>query len=615
MSKEIKDKKKKRSRKFWDIVLIVVFFALFTTTIYQDKLFPKDKDVEEVTLYELTKAIEKESKKEKPSLVTIEETSKGNVFITIGEKKKEKKYETNVNPRESSLTDILKTYNVEYKFVVPFNGVAFFFNLIFYVFLGFLVWMFVVPMLKSGSLGSKAGKKLTEIPQITFDDIGGLADETLKEIMQTQELIKSPERAKKLGIKPSKGMILYGPSGTGKTLIAKAVANSFNAEFIFTNGADFVELFAGMGAKKVREMFEKAKKNSPSVIFIDEIDAVGKKRSNHSMSGGNDEREQTLNQILVCLDGVEELKDVFVIAATNRIDILDDALLRPGRFDYKIKVDLPEVEGRKEIIKIHTKKKPLSKEVISRLDEIADSTVGCSGADLESLFGNAAYHAFGAGRDEITMEDVNFGLDRMIVGSASSPIRDKETKRRVAYHEAGHAIVSSLLTPNSVRKATIVPRGQALGFVAQIPKEGLHDITSLSNMLKVMVAGGIAETLIYSTHSSGVSDDFKRAKELIGRMIEDWGMGTSPLVPSFSDKEKHAEMKILYEKIIQETTLLINDNRSLFEGVSELLLSKETIDGKEIEEMKESIKNGTFSLDAIKQKPQTEVTLTEPEIE
>lgn len=605
MNKDIRDRNKKRGRKFWDVMLIVVLFAVITTTIYQDKIFPKDK-AEEATLYEITKAIEKESKKEKPSLVTIEETSIGKVFITIGKDKKEKKYEINVNPRESNLTDILKTYNVEYKYVVPFDGLSFFFSLLFYVFLGLLIWVFVVPMLKSGSFGSKAGKKLTEIPQITFDDIGGLADETLKEIMQTQELIKNPERAKKLGIKPSKGMILYGPSGTGKTLIAKAVANSFKAEFIFTNGADFVELFAGMGAKKVRDMFEKAKKNSPSVIFIDEIDAVGKKRSNNSVSSGNDEREQTLNQILVCLDGVEELKDVFVIAATNRIDILDDALLRPGRFDYKIKVDLPNVEGRKEIIRIHTKKKPLSEEVTNRLDEIADSTVGCSGADLESLFDNAAYHAFGAGRDEITMDDVNFGLDRMIVGSASSPIRDKETKHRVAYHEAGHAVVGSLLTPNSVRKATIVPRGQALGYVAQIPKEGLHDITSLSNMLKVMVAGGIAETLIYSTHSSGVSDDFKRAKELIGRMVEDWGMGSSPLIPSFSEKEKHVEMKTLYEKIILETTQLIEDNRLLFEGVATLLISKETIDGKEIEEMKVSINNGTYSTESFQQIKQDE---------
>lgn len=605
MNKDIRDRNKKRGRKFWDVMLIVVLFAVFTTTIYQDKIFPKDK-AEEATLYEITKAIEKESKKEKPSLVTIEETSIGKVFITIGKDKKEKKYEINVNPRESNLTDILKTYNVEYKYVVPFDGLSFFFSLLFYVFLGLLIWVFVVPMLKSGSFGSKAGKKLTEIPQITFDDIGGLADETLKEIMQTQELIKNPERAKKLGIKPSKGMILYGPSGTGKTLIAKAVANSFKAEFIFTNGADFVELFAGMGAKKVRDMFEKAKKNSPSVIFIDEIDAVGKKRSNNSVSSGNDEREQTLNQILVCLDGVEELKDVFVIAATNRIDILDDALLRPGRFDYKIKVDLPNVEGRKEIIRIHTKKKPLSEEVTNRLDEIADSTVGCSGADLESLFDNAAYHAFGAGRDEITMDDVNFGLDRMIVGSASSPIRDKETKHRVAYHEAGHAVVGSLLTPNSVRKATIVPRGQALGYVAQIPKEGLHDITSLSNMLKVMVAGGIAETLIYSTHSSGVSDDFKRAKELIGRMVEDWGMGSSPLIPSFSEKEKHVEMKTLYEKIILETTQLIEDNRLLFEGVATLLISKETIDGKEIEEIKVSINNGTYSTESFQQIKQDE---------
>lgn len=573
---------KKALRRLFYITILIGIISVIA--IKDTDAFSKNKE-QEVSYREFLTVIEK-NKAEKLGIV---EMSEGKIYLTIGDKEKDKKnlikYVTQANPNDSGISELIKKYDIKYAYVVPVNMLGTVFNLIFYAVLIAMFWSFIMPMLKSKSSGSDSSKTKDSIPKITFDEIGGLSEEVKNEILQTQKLIKNPEKAKTLGLKPSKGILLYGPSGTGKTLIAKAIANSFEAEFIATSGSNFVEMFAGLGAKRARDLFQKAKKNAPAVIFIDEIDAIGKKRSNNG-AYSNDEREQTLNQILVLLDGVESTENIFVVAATNRLDILDDALLRPGRFDYKIKIDLPDIEGRKEIIAIHTKNKPLDEDVTSRLSEIAESTSGYSGADIESLFESAGYHAFTKGKDKITMEDINYGIDRVVVGNAGRKIKDKATKERVAYHEAGHAAVSALLFPNSIRKATIVPRGDALGYVAQIPKEGLLPRDQLLNHLKMIVAGGVTEKMIFGSHSTGVSDDFKKAKEIIEKMVSDWGMGEKELVPSFSDRDKEKQMESIYTQVIKDTENLLQENNEYLHAVAELLLRKETVDGIEIENLK-----------------------------
>lgn len=584
-----RDMKKKQNpnRNMWRTLIIstlltVLFYNFFINddlTSIVDKTKP-----EYVSLPVLTRIIEDNVEEES---VKVLETSEGNVLVTVGDEdsKNVKQYETQVNPRESGITDIIKSNDVDYDFVVPFNMLGAISNILFIgIFLAILFFM-IMPMLKARGNTSKSTKKTKNIPDISFDDIGGISDEAKSEIFQVQNLLKKAEEAKSLGLRPSKGVLLHGPSGTGKTLVAKAIANSYNANFIVAEGSSFVEMFAGMGAKRVRDLFDKARKNAPSVIFIDEIDAVAKSRSaNGQMS--NDEREQTLNQILVEMDGIESSQDVFVVAATNRLDVLDSALLRPGRFDYKINIDLPDVDGRKEIIKIHMKGKSFSDEVTERIDEVAGATRGFSGADLEMLFLHAGYHALSEDRKEITMEDVNYGQDRLIVGSGGRKINSLETKTRVAYHEAGHAAVTALVSPNSIRKATIVPRGQALGFVAHVPKEGLYTKPELLDQLKIMVAGGVAEQMMFDNHSSGVSDDFKKTKELIEKMIEDWGMGETKLLPSFTDEEKASRSKRMYQSTIDSTFKLLRENQDFFESVAELLMEKETVDGSEIEQLK-----------------------------
>lgn len=573
---------KKALRKLFYITILIGIISVIA--LNNTDSFSKTKE-QEVSYREFLTVIEK-NKAEKLGII---EMSEGKIYLTIGDKEKDKKnlikYVTQANPNDSGISELIKKYDITYAYVVPVNMIGTIFNLIFYAVLIAMFWSFIMPMLRSKNSGPESSGTKDSIPKITFDEIGGLSEEVKNEILQTQKLIKNPEKAKTLGLKPSKGILLYGPSGTGKTLIAKAIANSFEAEFIATSGSNFVEMFAGLGAKRARDLFQKAKKNAPAVIFIDEIDAIGKKRSNNG-AYSNDEREQTLNQILVLLDGVETTENIFVVAATNRLDILDDALLRPGRFDYKIKIDLPDIEGRKEIIAIHTKNKPLDEEVTSRLSEIAESTSGYSGADIESLFESAGYHAFTKGKDKITMEDINYGIDRVVVGNAGRKIKDKATKERVAYHEAGHAAVSALLFPNSIRKATIVPRGDALGYVAQIPKEGLLTRDQLLNHLKVMVAGGVTEKMIFGSHSAGVSGDFRSAKDLLEDMISDWGMGEKELVPSFSDKDTEKQMESIYVQVIKDTENLLQENNEYLHAVAELLLRKETVDGIEIEALK-----------------------------
>lgn len=567
---------------FFSFILLFILFKIGNSLI--------NNSYEEINFAEAKKLIEEGVNQNKK--IKIKEHTNGKVEISISteevkETEKEKgitydEYITFVNPRESSINTIIENYEVDYKYIVPTNYLGQLFSVLF----TFVILLILIILFNHLFKTESKFTRKQNIPKITFEDIGGLTEETKNEIMQVKELLERPKDAKKLGLKPSKGLLLYGPTGTGKTLIAQALAHAYNAHFIPMEASKFIELYAGRGAKRVRDLFKEAKKYKQTIIFIDEIDAIGKKRSDSLGNQMHDEREQTLNQLLVCMDGIEENQNIFVVAATNRIDILDPALLRPGRFDYKVMVGLPDKEGRKEIINIHTRNKQLNDKVKENIDDIAKSTAGFSGAEIESLFNLAGYRAFSQNRNCIQMEDVQYGIDRIIMGSEGKRINNIETKRRVAFHEAGHAIISSLLFPNSIRKATIVPRGQALGYVAYIPKEDIMSEEELKKQLMIMVAGGVAEKIIFNNHSNGVADDFKKAKQLIEKMIEDWGMGISLLIP-FSKEEKEKIMKNLYKETIENTKKLMMKNKELLIEVAERLLEEETIDGFEIEKMKE----------------------------
>lgn len=567
---------------FFSFILLFILFKIGNSLI--------NNSYEEINFAEAKKLIEEGVNQNKK--IKIKEHTNGKVEISISteevkETEKEKgitydEYITFVNPRESSINTIIENYEVDYKYIVPTNYLGQLFSVLF----TFVILLILIILFNHLFKTDSKFTRKQNIPKITFEDIGGLTEETKNEIMQVKELLERPKDAKKLGLKPSKGLLLYGPTGTGKTLIAQALAHAYNAHFIPMEASKFIELYTGRGAKRVRDLFKEAKKYKQAIIFIDEIDAIGKKRSDSLGNQMHDEREQTLNQLLVCMDGIEENQNIFVVAATNRIDILDPALLRPGRFDYKVMVGLPDKEGRKEIINIHTRNKQLNDKVKENIDDIAKSTAGFSGAEIESLFNLAGYRAFSQNRNCIQMEDVQYGIDRIIMGSEGKRINNIETKRRVAFHEAGHAIISSLLFPNSIRKATIVPRGQALGYVAYIPKEDIMSEEELKKQLMIMVAGGVAEKIIFNNHSNGVADDFKKAKQLIEKMIEDWGMGISLLIP-FSKEEKEKIMKNLYKETIENTKKLMMKNKELLIEVAERLLEEETIDGFEIEKMKE----------------------------
>lgn len=363
-------------------------------------------------------------------------------------------YVTQVRPQSELVEQLVQKYNVSYKY----SGSGQTGGLI----LGGLIILSLVTFFilhKKGKLGVGASSmknstsKETPLPDITMEDIGGIPTEMKEEILQTLEIVKDPKRSEKVGIKPPKGILLYGPPGTGKTLLAQAIANEIGATFFSASGAAFTELFVGVGASRVRTLFQNARKQHPAVIFIDEVDALAGRRKQH----GGEETEKTLTELLVQLDGGNDNDGILFIAATNRKDMLDEAFLRPGRIDFSFQVPLPDMMGRREIIDIHTRGKRLAANVFASLDALAESTSGFSGAELSSLFEMASRRAIRDGREEIDKHDLDFAIDRTILGSTSRSLNDPETKRRVAIHESGHALIAALTKPNSVRKATIIP--------------------------------------------------------------------------------------------------------------------------------------------------------------
>ncbi len=443
--------------------------------------------------------------------------------------------------------------------------------------------------------------------KITFKDVAG-ADEAKQELEEVVEFLKHPKKYNDLGAKIPKGVLLYGPPGTGKTLLAKAVAGEAGVPFFSISGSDFVEMFVGVGASRVRDLFEQAKKSAPCIVFIDEIDAVGRQRG-AGLGGGHDEREQTLNQLLVEMDGFGANEGIIMIAATNRPDILDPALLRPGRFDRQIVVDRPDIKGRQEILKVHVKGKPISPEV--ELGAIARRTPGFTGADLSNLVNEAALMAARKNKNKIDMPEMEEAAERVIMGPErrSRVISDKE-KRLTAYHEGGHTLVGMLLdNTDPVHKVTIIPRGRAGGYTLSLPKEDRYYATrsEMLDELKVLLGGRVAEALVLKEISSGASNDLQRATSLARQMICEYGMSPELGPMTFGhrqdqvflgrdigrDKDYSEEVAAKIDKEIrkfideayQKTESLLNENMDKLHLIADALIERETLEGEEIDQL------------------------------
>ena len=476
----------------------------------------------------------------------------------------------------------------------------------------FVFWIFIIRQMQGGA-GNKAafsfGKSKAKLfddnkqKKVTFKDVAGV-DEAKEELTEIIEFLRNPKKFQKLGGRIPKGALLVGSPGSGKTLLAKAVAGEAEVPFLSISGSDFVELFVGVGASRVRDLFEQGKKLAPCLIFIDEIDAVGRHRG-AGLGGGHDEREQTLNQLLVVIDGFDANEGIIVIAATNRPDILDPALLRPGRFDRRITVTTPDVKGREAILKIHAAKVPLKKDV--ELALTARSTPGFSGADLANLINEAALKAAKEGREEVLQEDVEYAKDKVMMGSERrSMIISNEEKNITAYHEAGHALVA-LLMPDSdpIHKVTIIPRGIALGLTQQLPTDDRYTLSRryLDAQLAVLMGGRIAEEVFLGTMTTGAGNDLKRASSLARKMVCEWGM--SPLGPiAFEQKEEMVflgkeisskreyseatavqidqEVKEILLSAYQVAKKILSENRDVVEGIAKALLERESLGSDEI---------------------------------
>lgn len=449
---------------------------------------------------------------------------------------------------------------------------------------------------------SKAKKIEGDDAKVTFADVAG-CDEEKQELAEMVEFLKDHRKFTKMGAKIPKGVLLEGPPGTGKTLLARAVAGEAKVPFFSISGSDFVEMFVGVGASRVRDLFKEAVKSAPCIIFIDEIDAVGRKRGS-GVGGGNDEREQTLNQLLVEMDGFEGDKGIIVIAATNRADVLDSALRRPGRFDRQIKVSTPDVKGREAILKVHSKNKPLAKEV--ELRSIAEKTPGFSGADLANLLNEAALLAARENKDKIEKSDLDEAMDRVIGGPAKrSRVYTEKEKRLVAYHEAGHAIVGMVLdSADKVQKVTIIPRGDAGGYNLMIPEEEKYFMTKtdLTDKICGLLGGRAAEQIFFNEVSTGAHNDFERVTAIARAMVTEYGMSDKigPLQFPYNDpytgrqlssignyseeilKEIDNEVRKIVTENYSKVLHLIETNKEKLQLVAETLMKVETIDRKEI---------------------------------
>ncbi|MBL8539932.1 MAG: ATP-dependent zinc metalloprotease FtsH [Betaproteobacteria bacterium] len=473
------------------------------------------------------------------------------------------------------------------------------------------VWVFFMRQMQGGgrggafSFGKSRARLLDESTNtVTFADVAG-CEEAKEEVAELVEFLRDPGKFQKLGGRIPRGVLMVGNPGTGKTLLAKAIAGEAKVPFFSISGSDFVEMFVGVGAARVRDMFDQAKKHAPCIVFIDEIDAVGRQRG-AGLGGGNDEREQTLNQLLVEMDGFEGNSGVIVIAATNRPDVLDPALLRPGRFDRQVVVPLPDIRGREQILTVHMRKVPVAPDV--RGDILARGTPGFSGADLANLVNEAALFAARASKRLVDMEDFERAKDKIMMGAERrSVVMPEEERRNTAYHESGHVVVAKLLPKaDPVHKVTIIPRGRALGVTMQLPEEDRYsyDREYIMNRIAVLFGGRIAEEVFMNQMTTGAGDDFKKATEMARRMVTEWGMSDAlgPMVYGENEGEVFLGRSVTTHKNVSETTMqkvdaeirriidqqyglsrgLIEENREKVEIMAKSLLEWETLDADQI---------------------------------
>lgn len=581
--------------------LIIIIIAISIIDYYSAKTNVK----QEITYSQFIKQVQEKEIKQ----VTI-------VDNFISGKLSSGKDFTTIAPRDTALIPTLRENNVEIKAELPpqppwWTSI---FSSILPMLLLIGVWFFIMNQQGGGggrvmSFGKSKAKLYDEKVKITFADVAG-ADESKQELEEVVEFLKSPKKFNDLGARIPKGVLLFGPPGTGKTLLAKAVAGEAGVAFFSISGSDFVEMFVGVGASRVRDLFEQAKKNAPCIIFIDEIDAVGRQRG-AGLGGGHDEREQTLNQLLVEMDGFGSNEGIIMIAATNRPDILDPALLRPGRFDRQIVIDRPDVKGREEILKVHIKGKPVDSNV--DLSVLARRTPGFTGADLSNLVNEAALLSARRNKRTIEMSAMEESVERVLAGPErkSRVISDQERKL-TAYHEAGHALIGMLLKHSDpVHKVSIIPRGRAGGYTLMLPKEDRYYATrsQLLDQLKIFLGGRVAEALVLREISTGAQNDLERCTALARKMICEYGMSEKLGPMTFGRRQDQVflgrdigrdkdyseevaftidqEVRAFIEEAYEQTEELLSSNMDRLHAIAERLLEKETIDGQEIADIME----------------------------
>lgn len=593
-------KQKQKTLALW---LVIVLLVLAAAVLFE----PPVQTVKQVTFNEFLEAAQSNSIEE----VSIQEDEyagkfksdfmDGTHFVTVGPMYSEK------------ILEIVGKTDAKLEYKKP-KGTPFWQQFLVYLPVLLIVFGFIYIFRSMQVGGGKAlsfGKSKAHLlnensRKVTFKDVAGV-EESKAELQEIIQFLKEPRKFSKLGARIPKGVLLMGPPGTGKTLLARAVAGEASVPFYSISGSDFVEMFVGVGASRVRDLFEQGKKNAPCIIFIDEIDAVGRHRGS-GLGGGHDEREQTLNQLLVEMDGFESNEGVIIIAATNRPDVLDPALLRPGRFDRRIVVTAPDLLGREAILKIHAAKVPLATDV--DLMEIARGTPGFCGADLENLVNEAALYA--AGQDKLVVEkhDLEVAKDKVLMGAERrSMLISDEEKKITAYHEAGHTLVAKMLPgTDPVHKVTIIPRGRALGLTQQLPEEDKYTQSKVYTeaLISILMGGRVAEEIIFNQITTGASNDIERASEIAKKMVCVWGMSDlGPLRfgkndehiflgremgthhnPDYSESTAQAidkEIKIIVERNYDRAKQILTENREKLENLSKALIEHEVLDSKQID--------------------------------
>jgi cell division protease FtsH len=592
------------------IWLFVILFGLFIFNVY----YKPKKNYENVIFSDFVEAVEADK------IVSV--TIQGRNIIGIFKDGKEFKSYAADDPE---LMKLLRAHNVRIS-ARPDEDTGIWQNILiswFPMLLLIGVWIFFMRQMQAG--GGKAmafGKSKARLVtgkehKVTFQDVAGI-DEAKEELQEIIEFLTDPKKFTKLGGRIPKGVLLVGPPGTGKTLLARAIAGEADVPFFSISGSDFVEMFVGVGASRVRDLFNQGKKQAPCIIFIDEIDAVGRHRG-AGLGGGHDEREQTLNQLLVEMDGFESNEGVIVMSATNRPDVLDPALLRPGRFDRQIVVSIPDVKGREAILKVHARRNTLSNSVDFSI--IARGTPGFSGADLENLVNEAALLAARKGKKEIEMDDFEHAKDKVLMGvERRSMIIPFEERRNAAYHEAGHALVAKMIPGSDpIHKVTIIPRGRALGITQQLPMDERHTYSKdyLLDNITILLGGRVAEELVLHHQTTGAGNDIERATEIARKMICEWGMSDRLGPLNYGKKEEHIflgkeisqhrdfseqtaqeidqELQSMVTGCFERAKGIVLANMDALDAIAHKLLEKEVLDGEEIDIVIKESTNGKRS--------------------